>query len=195
MVDKTDKLSHMFLLFISAAVCGASLGIIPILEDLWIMILVISITGIMLGYIDAAIQARVHSLKHIFNWWNPFVNPSRSLFSRFGDLQNRPRSSSCTTSPSVSALSSRHWLSDHFLKIQTKEFATQEAIRKHATVLAIKISSWLHIWSEWPLCWQRQLWFSGCFVLISSKESKESYLNTVYFICDFWQTVRHCKIY
>jgi len=56
MVDKTDKLSHMFLLFISAAVCGASLGIIPILEDLWIMILVISITGIMLGYIDAAIQ-------------------------------------------------------------------------------------------------------------------------------------------
>jgi hypothetical protein len=57
----------MFLLFISAAVCGASLGIIPILEDLWIMILVISITGIMLGYIDAAIQARVHSLKHIFN--------------------------------------------------------------------------------------------------------------------------------
>ena len=56
MVDRTDKLSHMFLLFISAAVCGASLGIIPILTDLWIMILVISVTGIMLGYIDAAIQ-------------------------------------------------------------------------------------------------------------------------------------------
>jgi len=46
----------MLMLSLSVLLCAVGLALMPILTDLWLLIIIVTITGIIAGYIDAAIQ-------------------------------------------------------------------------------------------------------------------------------------------
>ena len=46
----------MLMLSLSVLFCAVGLALMPILTDLWLLIIIVTITGIIAGYIDAAIQ-------------------------------------------------------------------------------------------------------------------------------------------
>jgi fucose permease len=46
----------MLMLSLSVLLCAVGLALMPILTDLWLLIFIVTITGIIAGYIDAAIQ-------------------------------------------------------------------------------------------------------------------------------------------
>ena len=48
--------SQMLMLSISVLLCGLGIAVMPILTDLWLLIVIVTLTGIITGYIDTAIQ-------------------------------------------------------------------------------------------------------------------------------------------